>query len=198
MRADASRLECYDLIFRKSDASNIAPANKGNWHVKIEKSKLDDTETVVVSLNSDDRHTKRFGDSAMLDLILRCKEGVTTAYVVFAGEFMSDINGGDRVAFRIDSNKAENLSFSTSNNHTSLGLWDTRSATSFIGKLIGANRLFVRAVPFSESSVSGNFTLTGLDAAIVPLQRACKWPPIVPTPTPTVTGSPKSGQPRTP
>ena len=169
---DATRLECYDLIFKKT-STQVTPT-RGNWEVTQEQSKIDDTSNVVLRLKSVEPIRNRYGRTEYLDLIITCRDQRTMLYIVFGGHFMSSLNSGT-VTYRIDKTPAQKRQFRESNDHQALGLWSASEAIPFIRSLYGAKILFVRATPHSESSVSAEFNVTGIEEAVVPLGKACKW-----------------------
>lgn len=66
LSADAARLECYDLIFKKSVHSdpNVTLADGGRqtaWSVRKEISKLDDSKNVFIKVESIDTAPNRYG-----------------------------------------------------------------------------------------------------------------------------------------
>jgi type VI secretion system protein VasI len=171
IRDDISRLECYDLIFKKDVVAKIS----SKWMVREEISKIDDTTNVFMGVRSVNPHINRFGNSEYPSLHITCRENNTDLYIVFAGEFMSDHQGGGRVTYRIDKQDAETKDFHQANDSSALGLWDGELAIPFIQDLFGADTLLIRATPFSESAITATFPITGLEGAIIPLREACDW-----------------------
>lgn len=165
------RLGCYDDLFRAVTTAESA----GKWAVEVEKSPLDDSTTVYVSLRSDKPLPGRFGQAEHASLYLRCKEGKTVAYIHFGGHFMSDNRGGGRVDYRIDMQPARHRMMEESNNNKALGLWNGKASIPFVKELFGGRSLYVRATPFSESMIEATFNISGLETAIEPLRKACKW-----------------------
>lgn len=169
---DARRLECFDLEYRKT----VKPVPQDSkWNVRRDVSKLDDTENVFLTLVSDNAQRGRFGGDENAVLVMACRENTTSLWVRFGGHFMADNAGGGRVTFRIDDQKASVKSFRESNNHEALGLWNGGTSIPFIKDLFKAKHLLLRATPLSESSLTYEFTIMGLDEAIKPLRAACHW-----------------------
>lgn len=177
--SDSERLSCYDRIYRSIASPPVPPTSsvedKGDWQVSLSQSALDDTPTVVLRLESANEIARPFGGRGTGSLYLRCQENTTVAYFVFAGHFMSDIQGGGRVDYRIDDHKAQRTGMEVSSDNKALGLWSGGSAIAFIKSLIGSRKLVIRATPFNESPVELTFNTAGLEAALKPLKAACKW-----------------------
>lgn len=165
------RLNCYDTAFKTVEP----PKKSGDWVVRQDTSKLDDTKTVVLMVESDQPIRKRFGGTESGTLLIRCQENTTSLFFTWAGNFMSDLQGRGRVDYRIDDTPASRINTDVSTDNTALGLWSGGTAIPFIKRLIGANTLYVRATPFSDSPVEMTFNISGLDQAIIPLKDACKW-----------------------
>lgn len=165
------RLGCYDDLFR----TVTAPEVPGAWSVQVDKSQLDDSTSVYVSLESIEPLRAKFGPPEPARLLLRCKEKVTVAFFVFGGHFMSDNRGGGRIDYRIDTAAAKHRSFGESNDNKALGLWSGKTAIPFLKELMTGQSLYVRATPFNDSMVEAVFPIAGMEAAIKPLREACGW-----------------------
>lgn len=170
IQKDEARLECYDLIFKKSAA--VVPT-MSLWQVREEISKLDDSKNVYLYLDSTS-YRDRFGNAKSVTLGIACRESETNLWLAF-DEFMSDNSGGGKVTYRIDKAPAKAVDFTESSDNHGLGLWYGPSAIKFAKKLFGANNLLIRATPFSDSSIQVEFPITGLEEAIKPLRKACNW-----------------------
>ncbi|SMF05206.1 type VI secretion system protein VasI [Tistlia consotensis] len=170
---DNRRLTCFDLIFRKS--SHTEKADYSKWRVTIERSKIDDTTNVFMFLDARGEIRRRFGGTGYPTLVIACRENKTGLWLTFAGHFMADNGSYGDVTFRIDSEKAFDRSLSESTDHEALGLWSGDRSIPFIKQLFGKKTLLVRATPFSESSLTMEFPITGVEDAIEPLRKACHW-----------------------
>jgi len=176
LKKDADRLECFDLIFKKSVVQNPVPTGStGKWVVRVEKSKIDDTENAFVWLNAKEDRKNRYGQEGYDSIHINCRENTTDIYFHFAGDFMSSTTGGGKITYRIDKTKAKKKNFRQSNNNKALGLWSGGKAIPFIKAMFGKNTLLVRATPYNQSAVTVEFDIRGLDNAINPLRKACRW-----------------------
>jgi type VI secretion system protein VasI len=164
------RLACYDMEYRPATKS----AKTSAWTVREEQSKMDDSKTVVVSLESEEALSKRFGGSDKASLIIRCQENETSVYFIMADHFLSSVQGYGEVTFRLDSAKPRTVGMSESTDNKALGLWGG-SAVGFVKKMIGHDSMVVRVTPFNESPLTTTFPITGIDDALKPLRAACKW-----------------------
>ena len=117
---DSKRLLCYDLLFKISQISNAQVS--GKWNVTINKSKIDDSSTVSMVSVSTNEIVNKFGTAKTVFLAIVCKENTTFLTVSF-DTFMSSLNGGGLVTYRIDAQKAGQIRMKESNNNTALGLW---------------------------------------------------------------------------
>lgn len=172
--SDAARLECYDLLFKKAVISPSA-AESGKWQITEEVSLIDDSKNVFLSLLSEKKHRGRFGQLKHSTVVITCRENTTSMWVSFAGQFMSDNQGGGRVTYRIDNADARTKEFRESNSNEALGLWSGRASIPFIKEFLGASTLLIRATPYNESAVTATFDIRGLPDAIAPLRESCGW-----------------------
>jgi type VI secretion system protein VasI len=165
------RLNCFDSLYKEVSI----PEAKGDWVVKVTSSPLDDTKTVVLTLNSDDTIRGKYGTPGPARMLIRCRENTTSIYLIFNDHFMSDIQGGGRVDYRIDQQSPSRKNMDVSTDNKALGLWSGGASIPWIKQLIESENLYVRATPFSESQVEANFTIKGLNESIQPLREACSW-----------------------
>lgn len=169
------RLLCYDGVFRTA-VTTEAKTVESKWVVQTETSKIDDSKSVFLNLESEDDFPGRFGGSRRkANITLRCLENSTSAILHFGDHFMADINGYGDVTFRVDSQPAFTRGLDESTDHMALGLWDGGASIPFIKKLFDGKTLVVRATPYSESPITATFTVAGLKEKIAPLREACKW-----------------------
>ncbi len=173
---DGKRLLCYDLLFKTAiiDDSDTPTIGNGDWNVLIEKSKIDDSRKVYLQLQNSELITDRFGTKKNIVLTLACREN-TTSLVINFDTFMSSNQGGGRVTFRIDKQKAAKINMTESNGNQALGLWNGSKAIPFIKKMFGKSTLLIRATPFSASSMTPIFKIKGIETSIKPLMEACNW-----------------------
>lgn len=167
---DTARLGCYDLLARPAPA---APA--GHWQLDRTGSALQGRGMVELSLPSESPIQGRFGGSERGTVHIRCQDNRTTIFVRMAGRFLSDLQGGGRVDYRIDERPAAQVDLLASPDHAALGLWSGGAAIPFIKGLIGSEQLVIRATPFNESPVEMRFATAGLEDALKPLRAACGW-----------------------
>jgi type VI secretion system protein VasI len=172
VQGDAQRLECYDLIFRKSSTTR---ESTNEWVVTEEVSKIDDSRNVFLTLQSIEPIANQYGTPVRLELNITCRERKTDLYIFFGGYFMSSTLGGGVVTYRIDDRPAQKKPFAESNDHKALGLWSASEAIPFIKQMFAASKLLIRAVPYSQNAVTAEFRIAGLQEAIAPLAQACGW-----------------------
>lgn len=171
---DDERLRCYDLVHRVE--TERVPTVQSDWTVRVDRSRLDDSTSVFMYVGSDEPHINRFGQRENLTLHIRCLENTTALYIHFGGAFMaSGARDYVTVDYRVDDRAPRERRFYESNNNQALGLWRGNQSIPFIQELFGGNALYVRAVPFSDSAIDGEFNIAGLEEEIAPLREACNW-----------------------
>lgn len=172
---DAQRLLCYDLLFRTTQ-TEVTPKNgTGVWRIQNEVSKLDDTKNVFLSTKNTNNVTDRFGRAKTITMHIQCRENTTLFYVHF-DTFMSDHRNGT-VTYRLDKAKARTVKMRESNNNQALGLWNGGSSIPMLRKMLGKKYMLIQATPHSDSAITAEFDIAGIDTAIAPLAEACGWKP---------------------
>lgn len=110
-------------------------------------------------------------------LVVRCKEGKTSLFITMEGCHMasSESFSWGHVTYRLDADKAATVPMNASSDHSALGLWSGTTAVPLIKRMFGKSALLARMTPYSESAITVNFNIAGLEQAITPLRQACKW-----------------------
>jgi len=176
------RLACFDDVAQQLNgkADEVVrnalgnPATPTNWIQQIDQSKIDESVGVMLATRALSSFAAKFKTHTPL-LVLRCLESTTSLYIDFDGAFVADTGGFGDVTVRMDKAKATTLSMAASTDNTALGLWRGTRSIPVIKQMLGRERMVVRAVPYSESPATFEFDISGLDKAIEPLQKACKW-----------------------
>jgi len=170
------RLACFDNLAKteSADAPTTETADKGDWRVTSQTSKINDKTNVFLVAESIDEVRQRYGDSAKAAVNIVCREGHTDIYLTFGNNFLADIQGYGELTLRLDKRPAKKIHMSESTDHMALGLWNGVGG-KLIKSMFGANHLFVEVTPFNESAVTAEFRIAGLEQAIEPLRKACKW-----------------------
>lgn len=174
------RLSCFDaavapLVQAANKAATAPPAaDVGAWENVTEASAIDDSTTVLLTVAAKDPYPDDY-QMRKPTLHIRCMQNVTSLYVNFDGDYMSDVAGRGSITMRVDKSPATKHSMDVSTNNESLGLWTGGQAIPVIKRLMAGDVLLVQAIPVSASPVLVEFPIHGLGAVIGPLRAACKW-----------------------
>jgi type VI secretion system protein VasI len=172
----AERLLCYDAIFREKTTSE-KPAAQTNtkWQLSTTKSKIDDSESRTLSIESDDDFAAKYRGREKATLILRCHEHATSLYFIIGEHFLAEIQGYGEITYRVDEKKAVKKSFNVSTDNHALGLWSGGTAIPFVKQMLGGKKLVIRVTPYNESAVTATFDINGIDDVVKPVREGCKW-----------------------
>jgi type VI secretion system protein VasI len=166
------RLACYDEAHR---AETPGSQGDGKWRVTRQVSKIDDSPEVFVAVEAIDPLSGLEGRASTGILMISCREGNTDVFLNFGEQTMTQRGASAMVTARVDKNRARKISMRPSRDRKALGLWSGRRAIPFVKDMLGAKRLFVRALPPDEAAIDMEFEIAGLDEAIKPLREACEW-----------------------
>jgi hypothetical protein len=165
------------------------------WKVSESRSAMDDSQTVVLALDSDDEIQGPLG-AARPSLMVRCQEKQTAVYVVtgMAANIETDGEGGPSdyhtVRIRLDDGPAEYYrSWKESTDHKALfasetvdggidlspSTWQHHPVSEFARKIAGASTLTFQFTPFDGSPQMARFDLRGLDVHLHKVAEACGW-----------------------
>ena len=167
-----SRLACYDAEYRPSINRNTV----SQWDTQTERSAIDDSVSVFVSVDSQEPIQGRFSrGKAPARLVMRCVENTTSLLFNFNDNHMTSHQQYGEVTLRIDDGRAFTRRMNESTNNRTLGLWSGGQSIPVIRDMFGADLLTVRATPFSESPITVQFPISGIEDAVAPLREACNW-----------------------
>jgi len=143
------------------------------WDISKDMSRIDDSTTIVLSLDAESAISGWPGKTNRPSLILRCKQKQTEAYIVTGMppqvEYGSD---GATVTTRLDKDRAIKLRMSKSTDGEALFFGQS---VGFIKSMLRKSTLLFDFTPFNSSPVMTTFDLRGIDEAIKPLRETCKW-----------------------
>ncbi|WP_179038159.1 type VI secretion system-associated protein TagO [Limnobaculum xujianqingii] len=165
------RLQCYDSALPPNkNPSDTQSEDVGKWQVRSESSPVDDSENVFLALQAEEPIKTQFGKMTYPVLILSCKENQTDLII----QWDSYLGLGQTdVLHRLDKQKAESKPWVNSTDNEAV--FYQGDTVKFIKQLTKGQKFYTQVTPYSSGIVSATFTLTGLAAAIKPLQKACKW-----------------------
>jgi type VI secretion system protein VasI len=138
------------------------------WDVSESTNPIDDTPTVVLSLQASSPSSTTLRDAPRL--IVRCKSKETDVYISWS-EFL----GSDEiiVTTRLGRNAAARRSWSLSTDSRA-SFYPARPA-GFVKQLMAVDTLVAMTTPYNEAPITATFEVTGLSEKIVPLRKACGW-----------------------
>jgi type VI secretion system protein VasI len=139
-----------------------------------EKSAMDDSQTVSYHLEAENEiqgWVKRYKP----DLILRCKEKKTDAYVVTGMSAQPELGVHDAatVKLRFDDEPAVEQEWSEATNNEALF---SPRAVQLIKRIASAKRLRFQFTPFNSSPTIVEFDVSGFGDRIDLLAKTCNWP----------------------
>lgn len=147
---------------------------KAGWQVSTEKSPVDDSESVQLSLISSNTFQDRFGRVKVGALIISCIENKTNIRLWAGGEFLAANGDFGYVTFRIDKRPADKKYLMESTDNMSLGLWNGMGI-DLIKDIASGSTLFVRMTPYNEASIDLRFKTAGLSKVLSKVKTACAW-----------------------
>jgi len=165
---------------RSEAAESTPPPPPDKWQTSESRSQMDDSKTVVLSLDSDDQIQGPLG-AVRPSLVVRCQEKKTAAYVAIGmaasveayGEFSTAPEDSHTVRTRLDDANARTEYWYESTDHKAL--FAARDSIEFAKELTGANVFAFQFTPFDGSPQVARFDLRGLDVHLHKVAEACGW-----------------------
>lgn len=173
---DLDRLACYDRTSGRTPTATTTATPNSEWVVNTKVSPLTDQKGIYAHLESATEIFCRWSKGSKAYLTLRCHENVTAATISTECHMVSSpYNDYGKVHYRVDDHPAKTANMQESTDNRSLGLWSGGKAIPFIKQLLGGQKLIVQFTPFNENTVTAEFNISGVDAAIKDLREQCKW-----------------------
>lgn len=174
-KSSVSRLACFDSLAAKHAApttTNVTLSNS-KWRLSTDSSKIDDSKTVILSLDADSSIKGWPNKTETPTLIIRCKEQKTEAYIFTGMSPMVEYGtNGATIRFRIDKKPAFKLRAGKSTDGEALFI---PSAINQLKKMMGGSILLFEFTPFNSSPQMTTFDINGINDAIKPIRETCKW-----------------------
>ncbi|HYN82159.1 MAG TPA: type VI secretion system-associated protein TagO [Gemmatimonadaceae bacterium] len=171
-KTGAERLICYDNIAKTlgvDKPQTVVTVGKGKWIVRTDKSPINDTTNVYLSLSSEQSVRSGY-DTVTPTLIIRCAEGKTNAYITW--DLYLGLESTSMLT-RLDKGPAVTKTWSISTDNKAVFV--SGSDMAFAKQLMSHQTLLAQITPYSQSPVMATFDIGGLSEAIKPLREACKW-----------------------
>ena len=171
-KASAERLICYDNIAKTlgvDKPQTVVTAGKGKWIVRTDKSPINDTTNVYLSLSSEQSVHSGY-DTVTPTLFIRCAGGKTNAYITW--DLYLGLESTSMLT-RLDKAPAVTKTWSISTDNKAVFV--SGSDVAFAKQLMAHQTLLAQITPYSQSPVMATFDIGGLSEAIKPLREACKW-----------------------
>ena len=171
-KGDATRLICFDSLAEKLDVDKVESKtipSSSKWSVHEDRSPIDDSVNVTLSLTSNDR-VKSGYKNVQPRLYVRCSENKTNVFITW------DLYLGlkqTQMLTRFDKQKALTNTWTLSTDNQAVFV--KGSDIGFAKKLTKYNKLLTQITPYNKSPVMATFDLSGLSEAIKPLRKECGW-----------------------
>ena len=179
--SDRERLSCFDNIVKKlgipikketekieEEKSNDLP----KWVVSDSSSEMDDSKTVVMSLESENTVTGWLTKNYSPTLIIRCQENKTDMYMNTESQFHRSSLDSVKAKIRLDDEKSKTYRFSVSTDNMSIFF---RKPIGHLKKMFSSQEMKIGWTPFNANPVIAKFDIRGLKDLIKPLRKTCNW-----------------------
>jgi hypothetical protein len=165
-----------NIILSESPSPSANPSSFGTptvsswgmWTKDESASAIDDTRTVVISLDAGNKVSGRVLTERP-SLLIRCKESALSVYMI-ARMNVEELNDNSRVRVRLDKTDAEPLNLNISTSGEALFFPDPND---WLSRLIHHDTLAIEFTPLNSSAVVATFDLQGLSSAIAALPPTC-------------------------
>jgi len=168
------RLDAYDALAKKLGVGPKPVEGMGKWTVKTSVSPLDDSKSILASLEADMESTIRIKGTKLPELVVRCKLGEIEMYAISGARAEKEkVEGKATVTLRYDKETAFDVVMDQSTDGEALFWPEARASAK---KMLGAERLIVVFTPAGSAPVMMQFDLRGFELVHKQLEEACPEP----------------------
>lgn len=142
------------------------------WEIQSTKSKMDDSEELLILAKSSDLITAWPGTKFYPEISIQCSRHKVSLWLITSSSFSVESGNFEKatVRFRLDTGKPETRIMAESTDNHSVGTFDA----SFIRRVLAAKQITVEWTPFNSSPQVATVTLGDPAPAKAALLRACK------------------------
>lgn len=174
------RLDCYDSLFRADvftgESEDETTPEQGMWASGVEVSQIEGTELPFAAVQSEQLIPAFPSGRSPARLTILCRDGETAVQFSFAGHAMASPNStAGSITLQYDRQPPRSQSLPLNGDRTAIGFYSDAEAREIIARLLQTNRLYVRATPLAQRSVTVSFLMEGIEAALEPVREACAW-----------------------
>jgi type VI secretion system protein VasI len=160
----------------QDDAADEPTPEQGMWASGVEISQIEGTERPFATLQSEQLIPALPRGREPARMTILCLDDNTVVQFAFAGYPLgTPTSNSGTITIQFDRQPGRSQSLQLGTDRTTLGFFSTNDAMAFIDQLLQSERLFVRAQPQAQRSVTVSFQLEGIEEALVPVREACGW-----------------------
>lgn len=150
------------------------PSPQGKWDVHVRTSEMDDSKTVVLALDSENRVENWLSQTKRARLLIRCQENRTSAYVNTGMQANPELGNYNQAhaRIRLDKDEPKRVNMSESTDGEALFF---PGSTRYPKMMEGKTKMLFEFTPFNQSKVHFEFDLTGIDEVLPQVKEACGW-----------------------
>lgn len=171
------RLACYDSLFRSGQFTGAGEesADTGLWTSGVEISQIEDTERAYAALQSEQLIPALPSGRGPVRMTIVCEAGEIVVQFSFAGQLMgTPTSNSGLLTIQFDRQPPRSQSLALTPDLKALRFFTSEQANAFIDTLQVTERLFIRAQPQAQRSVTVSFLVAGVEEALAPVREACE------------------------
>jgi len=185
IKTDDERLACFDNISKQNELS-VSDEHKSQWNFSTFSSEWDDSVNYVIRLFSDNQIDKGVNDDKYGQIVIACSK--PSMMVFFSATDLStgtddllESHGSDSdgdyefVRYRLDKEQAKRMRMKLPKSQETIGIGSSEKSIPFIKEMFGHDKMLVEIDRTERGLTTLEFSINGLEEAIKPLRKACKW-----------------------
>lgn len=180
IKTDAERLACFDNT-SKPNESPVSDGQKSLWSLFTVPSKWDDSVSYGIRLVSDNQIDEGVNDNKYGTIVIFCVAQNTRLFFAITDlsthtdDLLASHGDVGFVRYRLDKEQAKTIEMDLAESERFIGFWSKEQSIPFIKEMFGHDKMLVGLERYNGTKETLEFSINGLQEAIKPLGKACKW-----------------------
>ena len=180
IKTSDERLACFDNISKQNEHP-VGDEQKSQWNIFTHHDEWNDNVHYGVTLLSDNQIDKGVNDNKYGLITIVClKPSMVVAFSAtdlstYTNDLLNSDGDYEFVRYRLDKEQAKEMEMKLGKSQRTVGIASSEESILFIKEMFGHDKMLVEINRYGLGSTTLEFSINGLEAAIKPLRKACKW-----------------------
>jgi hypothetical protein len=130
-------------------------------------------DTQLLVMRSENRQLSSKGHSTQAILMMRCRSGDLNVLLDFPGYPMSDDGNAKLVSYQLDNRQTKRTGFSTSNQLSVVGMWQSSQARKLAKEILKSNSMKLQTQDSENTKINARFNVDKIRSSAGAFAKKC-------------------------